>query len=207
MVMAESASPDLLDAYELERRPHAEAAVRLSVRAGRFIGAAGPAAWARDLVLATARRVPNLARRLDDVRAGAPNLRSFVAGRLGQPLRAVPQPWVTTASGARCRLDDLLGCGWAVVGIGLDPQAWAGDDHLWAAIDCRLIRIKGTGEVHPPETSVLHDTDQVLARWAGGTDPGPVALVVRPDRHLFGIYGENDGARASTELRLALGLR
>jgi hypothetical protein len=42
-----------------------------------------------------------------------------------------------------------------------------------------------------------------MARWAGR---GPVAVVVRPDRLAFGVYGRADGPDALADLRAGLDL-
>ncbi len=57
-----------LNAYEAERRPHAEAVVRQSVRLGRLATLPDPLAAVRDRLLLAAGRVPALRRRLLDVR-------------------------------------------------------------------------------------------------------------------------------------------
>ena len=62
------ASPDVLDGYERQRRPHVEATVRQAVRLGRLITLPEPWATVRDRALLAAHRVPALRRRLLDVR-------------------------------------------------------------------------------------------------------------------------------------------
>ena len=62
------ASPDVLDAYEAERRPHVAAVVRQAVRLGRLVTLPAPLAAARDAALRAGWRVPGLRRRLLDVR-------------------------------------------------------------------------------------------------------------------------------------------
>jgi 3-(3-hydroxy-phenyl)propionate hydroxylase len=199
--VARGASPEtLLDAYELERRPHVVAATRLAVRAGRFIGMRPAAAAARDVLVALARRSPGLARRLDGVAAGAPRIPAVVAGTRGQPLRALPQCWLETAAGERLRLDDALGPGWAVLGIAIDPRTWAGEHPAWTSAGARFLRVLMRAEANHAAVPAVRDPADALAAWAGAGGRSPAAIVVRPDRFVFGVYGAGEGARAAEEL-------
>jgi len=127
----------------------------------------------------------------------------------------LPQPWVTTTDGARVRLDDLLGAGFALIGLGLSPRAWArpSDLPLWMLLTTRAVHVvpsaegPARGEAPWPEAGegevAVRDAG-ALSQWIGRDE---VVLVVRPDRHLFGVYGPEEGARAAAALREALGLR
>ncbi|WP_412061074.1 FAD-dependent monooxygenase [Rubrivirga sp. IMCC45206] len=66
--VARGASPDVLDAYESERRPHVVATIRQAVRLGRLVTLPEPLASVRDGLLRAGGRVPTLRRRLLDVR-------------------------------------------------------------------------------------------------------------------------------------------
>ena len=186
------ARPSLLDVYPAERRPHVEATTRLAVRLGRLISASGAAARARDLGLRAAHRV-GLADRLRSIDAPLPRLRARLdtSGRLPRDPR-LPQPLVGRGETVR-RLDDVLGSGFAVLGIGLDARRWAGPDAVWRPLDTAFVTL-GAG---------LWDPSGQLARWAGGE---ACAVVVRPDRVAFGIYPPDAGGRAATDLRRALGI-
>ena len=184
------ASPSLLDVYEAERRPHAEATTRLAVRLGRLISASGLAARVRDLGLRAAQGI-GLANRLRSIEAPLPRLRPrlVTSGRLPRDPR-LPQPLVGRGDAVR-RLDGELGTGVAVLGVGLDARRWAGDDAVWRQLDTTFLTL-GAG---------VWDPGGALARWAGGE---PCAVVVRPDRIALGVYPPGAGADAVRDLRLAL---
>jgi 3-(3-hydroxy-phenyl)propionate hydroxylase len=101
-VLRDEAGDALLDSYEAERRPHAEAVIALSVQAGQLLNDLSAALAAG---IAPALPEPD---RPDPLRwsrlPGLPLGGLFPVGHL------VPQPRVDGR-----RLDDLLGEGWAVV--------------------------------------------------------------------------------------------
>ena len=69
MVLRASAGASLLETYEAERRPYAEAIVRLSVRLGRIMMTTNPLrATIRDVLFAAANRWPRARRYLAEMR-------------------------------------------------------------------------------------------------------------------------------------------
>ena len=178
-----TAEPALLDAFEAERRPHVEAVTRLAVRLGRLVSAGGPAARLRDALLHAALRAGPFRRRLLAIESRLPAVRPV----LGRPPRRarVPNPLLLDG---RARLDRLAGTGFAVVGVGVDAQAWAHGSDVWARLGARLVDTSGPGT-------------EALAQWAGRS---PAVVVVRPDRLALGIYGPDEGARAAADVRAAL---
>ncbi len=178
----------LLDALEAERRPHVEAVTRLAVRLGRLVSAGGAAAHVRDAVLGAARRIGPLRTRLDALEAPLPAVRPV----LGRPPRhaRVPNVLLTLPDGSSSRLDRLAGPGFAVVGVGLDAEAWT--DDVWRRLGARFLTAGLPG--------ALADGG-VLARWAGRS---PCAVVMRPDRLALGVYRPDEAARASDDVRRAL---
>lgn len=113
-----NASPSLLDSYESERRPNLRTATRFSRLVGAIVTVESPLlAACRDLACRILVRLPWIGRRIRDFHIkpdwiSGPGMltrrRSFrsPAGRL------VWQPWIVTATGARSRLDDVLGPDW-----------------------------------------------------------------------------------------------
>ena len=184
------ASPSLLDVYQAERRPHVETTTRLAVRLGRLISASGAAARVRDLGLRAAHRA-GLADRLRSIEAPLPRVRPQLAtsGRLPRDPR-LPQPRASGAGHVR-RLDDALGRGFAVLGIGLDARRWAGGDAVWRQLDTAFLTLDADAWEPAGE----------LARWAGRA---ACAVVVRPDRIALGVYRPDGAARAAGDLEAAL---
>lgn len=118
----------ILDSYEVERRPHADAITAMSVRVGRLVTLQSRwAAMIRDVVGVTLLRLPSLR---EHVRQGRwrPPARYRRGLLLAQPSlcspvgRLFPQPVVWTFSGAERRLDDVAGSGWRIIGWGTDPR-------------------------------------------------------------------------------------
>lgn len=118
----------ILDSYEVERRPHADAITAMSVRVGRLVTMQSRwAAMIRDVVGVTLLRLPPLR---EHVRQGRwrPPARYRRGLLLAQPSlrspvgRLFPQPLVRTFSGAERRLDDVAGSGWRIIGWDTDPR-------------------------------------------------------------------------------------
>ncbi len=181
-----TAGPALLDAFEAERRPHVEAVTRLAVRLGRLVSAGGLAAGLRDIVLHAAGRVGPLRQRLEAIEARLPTVRPV----LGRPPRRARVPNPLLGEARQMRLDRLAGTGFAVVGVGVDAQAWARGSDVWARLGARFVEATGPGA-------------DALARWAGRS---PAVVVMRPDRIALGVYGPGEGARAAADVRAALHL-
>ena len=183
----------LLDALEQERRPHVSAVTRLAVRLGRLVSAGGTLARARDTMLGVARRLGPARRWLDSLSAPFPAVQPV----LGRPPRQarVPNALLTRLDGLRERLDRLAGSGFAVVGIGLDAELWASGSDVCEQLGARFLTVDFPG--------ALSDPDGALSRWAGRS---PCAVVVRPDRLAFGVYGSDEAPRAADDLRRVLGM-
>jgi 3-(3-hydroxy-phenyl)propionate hydroxylase len=158
----EGADADLLDSYQAEREPHARALIGVARLLGRLMTRGGRLGdGARRGVLAVVRRIPAVARLATDSRT--PPLRAGPqVDRRGRPGRRlsgslVPQPEVV-AQGRRCRLDDVLGGGFA---------------ELRRDGDAFVVRTDG-GETR------VQDPSGTLDRWLRGGRAQ--AVVLRPDR-------------------------
>jgi 3-(3-hydroxy-phenyl)propionate hydroxylase len=160
-VLAGKAREDLLDTYQAEREPHARALIGIARLVGRLMTGGGRGGdVVRHAALAVARRIPAAAALATDSRT--PPLRDGPLvqrrGRAGRKLAGtlVPQPEVI-ADGRRCRLDDVLGRGFADLVVG------------------------GTGLVvrRADGTDVpIDEPGGTLRRWLGPA----VGVRVRPDR-------------------------
>ncbi|QRQ78456.1 FAD-dependent monooxygenase [Glutamicibacter protophormiae] len=164
-------SMQLIDDYELERRPHAASMVKLSKRIGWVVMNTNPAiARLRDEVITGTRLVPPLNRWLTGMRflkqphytngtvvkpmAGTPRAGQDLVGRM------LPQPDVMV-QGSAVKLDDLLAEGWNTI------QVAAGQELIFTSQD--------------GETRNAVDTGRVFDAAAG------TVLLVRPDRYVAGI--------------------
>jgi len=124
-VLGGELSDTVLDSYEAERKPHVQATMSRAVLVGRLITERRPAITkARDAIFHRFGRAPWL-KQLVIKRSWVPEAhytngfveRSRAAGR------KIPQPWVLDAHGARRRLDDVIGPGWAILSRHDEPGA------------------------------------------------------------------------------------
>ena len=108
-----------------------------------------------------------------------------------------PQPLVRRYDGRPVRLDDALGTGWSVIGIGIDPREAIRDPAVWESIGASFTTVfpAGTrpqGEIGDGRRKAgrvdLEDTANDLTRWLrrAGVRTGSV-VVLRPDKYVFGI--------------------
>jgi len=140
------------DTYERERRPHAEATIRLSVRMGRWMMTTDVRrAKLRDLALRISLRIPAVRRYIAEMRFKPPQ--RYTAGLLwadGAPhplLGAMlPQPLVLDARGHEHPLDAMLGPWFSVIAI--DPDGALPiptGTPLWDVLHARPVELR-TGD-------------------------------------------------------------
>jgi len=168
-VIRDGADPALLDTYQTERDPHARALIQLAIGMGKVVCATDPAeVAARDAQMLAAQA------------AGAPPIppsapQPFAAGAIlaGAPAAGAyfPQPW-STDEGPVERLDDVLGPGaWLIARNG-------------AARTLKGVRSVALGD---PRLARLAPA---LAAWLDAQ--GAEAVLVRPDRYVFGTGAPAD---------------
>jgi 3-(3-hydroxy-phenyl)propionate hydroxylase len=212
-VLAGRLVPAALGTYEAERASHATATIRLSEKLGRIVMTTDPRVahrrdrWAR-AVLATPEGRAFLEemryRPVPDVSPGlcAPD---DPAGPLVRgPVRAgtvLGQPRVFDLDRHRVALfDEVLGRGWAVLGIGLATAAWDGLPATLTAPAPRLVAV-GVGDRRPAARAGVArvvDVDGSLDRELAHLE-GRFALV-RPDRYVAATWRPGDAARVETAL-------
>ena len=218
-VVLRGASDTLLDTYESERKPHAQAMIRLSVLNKDIVSTGRPAAIrARDWGIGAATRVPGLRSYLGEAKF-KPQPRYRPGTYAGMPRRwrgmrgvegtLMPQIPLRSIAGRPVRLDDALGQGWAVLGVGVDPRTvlgapvWDSLAPVWSRVFPMGGRPSGRGS-RGPTPGGLVDVDassDALARWLrlAGADIGSV-IVLRPDRHVFSVTAPGHHADAETAL-------
>jgi len=222
-VIQHGADPKLLDTYESERRPHATSMIKFSVFNKSLVSIKNPvSARARDAALWTSLRTPGLGRWVR--RAGMkpkPRLKKDAYVGLPRGLRGVegtlaPQPEVRRYDGRPVRLDDALGTGWSVIGVGVDPREVLGTNtQPWEQVGTTFATLyaAGTrpqGEIGDGRRKAglidLEDTTNDLKRWLKKAGAGTGSLVIlRPDKYVFGI--SDDPALLTAALTKQLGLR
>jgi 3-(3-hydroxy-phenyl)propionate hydroxylase len=222
-VVRDGADPAVLDTYEAERKPHVKAMIDFSVFNRSLVSVKQPVmASARNAAIWAAQRTPGLGGWVRNM-GMKPKPRYRKGGYLGMPRRRrgvegtlAPQPQVRSLDGRPVRLDDALGIGWAVVGIGVDPREALGPDvAVWRRVEATFATLHGPGErrrgqlgddPRPAGLVDVEDTAGALTRWLrrAGATTGSV-LVLRPDKFVFGVSGGDVGA-LTRELVRQLGL-
>lgn len=208
-VLAGRLGPAALSTYELERKPHAAATVRLSQRLGRLVMTTNAALAARrDQVLAAAmttaegqtffeemryRPVPDLTGGIcvpDEV-----DLQPVGAGRM------LGQPRVFDVELHRVALlDSVIGRGWSLLGVAVPRDAW---DHVPAVVGetaCVMVAVGLADRLPPaaPGRRRIVDVDGSLERELSELR-GRFALI-RPDRFVAATWRPRDHARVDVGL-------
>ncbi|MGY4477245.1 bifunctional 3-(3-hydroxy-phenyl)propionate/3-hydroxycinnamic acid hydroxylase MhpA [Bradyrhizobium sp. USDA 3364] len=192
LVLRGDADETLLDSYEIERKPHVRAVVASAKEFGKIIGELDPdAAAARDARL----RADLMAGKAETIRQKfIPDLVSgLIARDTGLAGRLFVQPHVRAPDGRTCRLDDLLKPEFAIVTAAAEPMAWLSDaccaawQHL--AGERVVIATSGASSDASGILSVV-ERDGLFADWM--RQHGAAAVIVRPDRYVFGAAGNAD---------------
>ncbi|QDV37988.1 FAD-dependent monooxygenase [Tautonia plasticadhaerens] len=229
-LVARGEAPDtLLDSYDAERRPVAEAVLAATDRATRVVTLRNPLArWARDSAVATLVRIPPLHRRL--IRSVADLEVTYRGGPLSieewppHPLDRGdgPRPGdrlPDLPSGASGGLLDHARGPWFTLFLlpGIEPPSAAAGESIRAVLDLaagrfgeivRVVPVVGPGgmpdDAVPTPSSSIEDPDGRIHRLLGC--PGPGLLLVRPDGHLGFRCRPPDAGRLRGYLDRCLGL-
>jgi 3-(3-hydroxy-phenyl)propionate hydroxylase len=223
-VLKGRASDRLLDTYGSERFHHAKAMIDISVKMKDFVSMSNPiTSRLRNLLVKTVMVSPVLGRYVREGRF-KPAPTYALDSYLGMPRRnrrapegtMIPQPEVRTFKGQRVLLDDVLGEGFALIGLKVDPR-----EHLSAA-SRQLLDAQGTRyasvfafgtrpqgttaeRVNSCELVEIEDVHGAMLAWfkRAGFSSGAIA-VVRPDKFTFAMVKAGDLDLAITELKFQL---
>jgi 3-(3-hydroxy-phenyl)propionate hydroxylase len=221
-ILKQGADPSILDTYQSERAPHAQAMIDFSIFNKSLVSVKNPVkAKARDAAMWAAVRTPVLGGWVGNM-GMKPKPKYRKGNYLGLPrgLRGVegalaPQPTVRTYDGRAVRLDEALGIGWAVIGVGVDPRRVLGrDTETWQRVGATFATLYAAGtrpqgevgdHLRPEGVVDVEDATGALSGWLrrAGAKPGSV-LVLRPDKFVFGVSGQDPSELTRT---LVAGLR
>ncbi|AUX39889.1 monooxygenase [Sorangium cellulosum] len=209
LVLRGLSSPDLLDSYEQERIPHVKESIAATERVGWLFF---PRGRRHDLVRRAALRllfgVPPLREQFKRRSKAMPRLRqgAFSARPPGGTM--IAQPRVLRADGQRAMLDDVVGSGFAAIGMGVDPLETLDEPmrHFWARLGARTLKVLPAGQ--PPRAGAgsceeVQDDSGLLARWFA-EHRGQIALV-RPDRFVAALFSRQEAPEGFRSLRGMLG--
>ncbi len=203
-VLAGRLDPALLASYELERRPHALATVRLSERLGRVVMTTSQrSADHRDTVIARALATTEGRTFFEEMRY-RPTQR-YTEGLLASTDRTdlvgipIGQPLVfDTGTHTMCRLDEVLGAGWSLLGVEVAETDWAAATPLLRAIAVDPVQIT-IGELLPHTgRRVLIDVDGALVREF--TEYTGRFVLIRPDHFVAAAWLPGDSADIATRV-------
>ncbi|MFI1389117.1 bifunctional 3-(3-hydroxy-phenyl)propionate/3-hydroxycinnamic acid hydroxylase [Streptomyces griseoaurantiacus] len=210
-VLAGRLEDTALDTYEQERRPHAEATVRHSEYLGRIVMTTSHRiAGQRDRLIGAAMRSPSGRAFFEQMRYRP--MHTYAAGLLkpgasGVPAavgRQVAQPTVFDTRLHRTRrLDDALGPGWALLGVGVDTACYPTESQAVAPLSPRLAHVAVDERMprHTGDLTVLVDVDGSLdaefAKYHGHL------VLIRPDRFIAAAWRPGHTPVLPEALRMA----
>ena len=193
LVRRAGAHDSLLDTYEVERKPHVETLVGFAKKAGEVIGELDvDAALARDAMLrgqlargeqetVRQRFIPNLTTGVLD--AASPDVSGtlFVQPRV----HADAQDGAQSGTGDPL-LDDVVAPRFLLVTATAQAQAWLTPQalDLWRRIGGERVVIGGPAAAAAGGIHHLAERGDLFAGWM--TRHGAAAVVVRPDRYVYG---------------------
>jgi 3-(3-hydroxy-phenyl)propionate hydroxylase len=194
LVLRGNADDSLLESYEVERKPHVHAVVASAKEFGTIIGELDPdAAAKRDArlraELKSGRAVTIRQKFIPDLAHGLIAKDAKLAGRV------FVQPRVRMADGQIKRLDDELKSEFAIVTRTKEALSGLSEAALssWQKLGGERVVIAASGEGSNVD-GVLNvvEAERLFADWM--RDGGVEAVIVRPDRYVFG------GAVTASEL-------
>lgn len=194
-----------LDSYQLERAPHATAVVRSSERLGRVVMTTRPR------IAAHRDRVVRAALATDSGRAYFEQMKYRPVARFEQGLvvqpdrdllvgRMIGQPRVFDVVDHRLALlDDVLGTGWAVLGVHVARSDWDAARAVTAPLMPRLVSIPLDDTMEPTDDGVFTVIDLDGRLPAEFESARGRFVLLRPDRFIAAIWnpGEGEPVRAA----------
>ena len=211
LVTRGQAEEAVLDGYDAERRAHVGEVIAVSRRVGRIVADRRVVrSRLRRGALAAVGRVVRDRGGLGGVQMPALPSGAFVdasprGGAGGPPGRPVPRPTVR-AAGRVEPLDRLMGPGFGVLGIGVDPRAGLplAVRRWWEDLGARFVAL----DADPRDAAGIvygQDLSGTLLSWA--TTHEVALVVVRPDRTVLGAYPATPAGELSPLAELTSRLR
>jgi 3-(3-hydroxy-phenyl)propionate hydroxylase len=203
------ASPEILETYDQERRPHAVKMIRLAKFMGQLVM---PSSHAKAILvhgtMAVLRRIPKLRNLFDEL--GVKPQNAFTKGLFlsgGERVRRgawLPQSRVRPAEGSIELSDEALGPALALVGLGVDVRPMLAERSLsvWSRAGGRTVHLLPHGQ---PATSGVASYEDLQGRIVPGAAPYGWCVVVRPDRTILHDGPAEDAERLVRESLELLG--
>lgn len=208
LILKGQVSEQVLDSYEKERKAHAQAMIDVSVLLKDIVSMTHPiGTLVRDAFIAVSQSIGPLKRFFRD--GGFKPLPVYKRGSyLGMPRSGLrgpegvlsPQPEVRLFDSTRVLLDDVMGPGFALIGLNVDPREHLDgtSTRLLESLGASVVTLYAYGErpqgLHGVERNVragtleVEDISGVMVEWfrkAGFKDRA--VAVLRPDKFTFGV--------------------
>jgi len=207
-VLRGHAAPAILETYDVERRPHAQAMINLAKLMGRLVMPKNKiAAFFIHGLMRMLALTPATRRHFEQLDIKPKNTFKhglFVAHRRGDKLvrgSLFPQAWVRTLQKQIKLSDDALGDNLTLVGFGVDPLSLLTPDQIvaWEKIGGHFLEVRPRGQRSGGSCDFIEDMNhEILPLAAKGT-----LVAVRPDRI---IMHHAPGTEASRLLQDCRGL-
>jgi 3-(3-hydroxy-phenyl)propionate hydroxylase len=204
-VLDGSLADGALDTYESERRPQAEATVRLSEQLGQIVFTTSRfRAKLRDRVLHSALRTAPGRRYFEEMRyRPSSRVRSgMISGDLPRVGTLIEQPLVFDIGHHRpALLDEVLGTGWSLLGVDVEDDAWARCELApLTRLAPQLVDV-GVDERAPliaPDRRAISDMDGRLEELAMSVRGR--FLLIRPDRVICADFSPVEAAAVASDI-------
>lgn len=208
-VLRGHAAPAILDTYDVERRPHAQAMINLAKMMGRLVMPKSKiAAFFIHGLMRMLGLTPATRRYFEQLDIKPKN--TFKHGLFAQHLRGeklvrgslFPQAWVRTLQKQITLSDDALGDNLTLVGFGVDPLSLLTTDQIvaWEKMGGHFLEVRPRGLRSSGRCDFIEDMNhEILPLAAKGT-----LVVVRPDRIIMHHAPGTDASRLLRDCRSLL---
>jgi 3-(3-hydroxy-phenyl)propionate hydroxylase len=201
LVLRAAATPDILDSYEAERRPHVANMMKTAVMLGKVANTHNRAvAFVRDMAFRFNLVPPP--RPFPSFSAGL--IQGDRRGDAGKVVGSVPPQGQVSVGGVTARLDDHVGYRFALIAEN-NPAAVLDAPRVAFLKDlgCRLLTLSDDAG---PGVERIVDVEGIYAAYLA--EKHVAAMLTRPDTNLFGFAASRaDLPRLVDELRQKLGWR
>lgn len=233
LVLRGLAASALLETYTQERREHVRQIINLSkFLASIVMPTAKPTALLRDAILLTLNAMPPVRDYFTEARM-KPQPRYKTGFLLPQPARGaiyralvgamLPQPEIITSQGKKMLLDDVLGTGFALLRLhdNAEEAFTSLKADIWRRLGVQFVCVQSVphhgGHKGPLTTSAsspapIITTNGALPTIIHSTEISSflrkrqdVFVLVRPDRYIYGVFGEEKAEVFASTLQTMAG--
>ena len=203
-VLRGHASPAILETYDTERRPHAQAMINLAKLMGRLVMPKNKvAAFFIHGLMRMLALTPSTRRYFEQLDIKPKNIFKqglFVQHRRGDKLvrgSLFPQAWIRTLQKQIKLSDEALGDNLTLVGFGVDPLSLLTPDQIaaWEKMGGHFLQVRPRGQRSGGRCDFIEDMNhEILPLAAKGT-----LVAVRPDRIIMHHAPGTEAARLLQE--------